>query len=69
MYSSDNIIVKKSFEFTIDTIKFIELLENEKKFVVANHLLKSASSIGANIKEAQHAESLNDFIHKLKIAA
>lgn len=65
----ENIILSKSFKFTIASIQFVEILEEKRKFVVANQLLKSASSIGANIKEAQHAESLNDFIHKLKIAA
>lgn len=64
-----NIILEKTFQFTIKTIEFVELLENKKKFVIANQLLKSASSIGANVREAQHAESPNDFIHKLKIAA
>jgi len=40
-----------------------------KKFVIANQLLKSGTSIGANVHEAQNAESKNDFIHKFKIAA
>ena len=40
-----------------------------KKFVIANQLLKSGTSIGANIREAQNAESKADFIHKFKIAA
>lgn len=65
----ENVILSKSFEFTINTIEFVEILEGRRKFVVANQLLKSASSIGANVREAQHAESPNDFIHKLKIAA
>ncbi len=65
----ENVILKKSFQFTLESIQFVELLEENRKFVVANQLLKSSSSIGANIREAQHAESLNDFIHKLKIAA
>ena len=64
-----NIILEKSFQFTIKAIEFVEILEDKRKFVVANQLLKSASSIGANVREAQHAESPNDFIHKLKIAA
>ncbi|MEI8278644.1 MAG: four helix bundle protein [Bacteroidota bacterium] len=49
-------------------IKFVELLENDKKFIIANQLLKCSTSIGANVMEAQSAESKNDFIHKLKIA-
>jgi four helix bundle protein len=40
-----------------------------EKYVNARQLLKSGTSIGANIREAQNAESNNNFIHKLKIAA
>ena len=40
-----------------------------KKFVFANQLLRAGTSIGANVKEAQNAESKADFIHKIKIAA
>jgi four helix bundle protein len=50
-------------------IEFCELLEREKKFVIARQLLRSGTSIGANIHEAQNAESKADFIHKVKIAA
>jgi four helix bundle protein len=65
----DNIILKKSVEFSLATIEYIELLESNKKFVIANQLLKSATSIGANIYEPQNAESKIDFLHKIKIAA
>jgi four helix bundle protein len=65
----DNIILKKSVEFSLATIEYVELLELNKKFVIANQLLKSATSIGANIYEAQNAESKIDFLHKIKIAA
>jgi four helix bundle protein len=44
-------------------------LEKEKRFVLATQLLKAGTSIGANVREAQNAESRNDFIHKMKIAA
>lgn len=65
----DNIIVKKSFEFALKIIEFCELLEENKKYIIARQLLKSGTSIGANIREAQNAESKADFIHKLKISA
>ncbi len=65
----DNLIVIKSFEFALRIIEFTELLENQRKYVLANQLLKSGTSIGANIREAQNAESKADFIHKMKIAA
>ena len=63
-----NVIVEKSFEFALLIIEFTELLESKRKFVIANQLLKSGTSIGANIREAQNAESKADFIHKMKIA-
>lgn len=44
-------------------------MEKNKKFVIARQLLKSGTSIGANIREAQSVESLMDFVHKMKIAA
>ena len=64
-----NVILDKSFEFALAIIEFSEELESQKKFVIARQLLKSGTSIGANIREAQGAESKADFIHKLKIAA
>src|ERR1700712_3320279 len=65
----DNLIVKLTFEFALDIIEFSEELEAQRKFVIAKQILKSGTSIGANVREAQNAESKNDFIHKLKIAA
>lgn len=50
-------------------ISYCEALEALKKFVVARQLLRSGTSIGANVREAQNAESKADFVHKLKIAA
>lgn len=64
-----NVILEKSMAFALLIIDYCELLEGQKKYIVANQLLKSGTSIGANIHEAQNAESKSDFIHKLKIAA
>ncbi len=64
-----NIIVSRTFEFSIQIIIFCELLESHRKYVVNRQLLKSGTSIGANVREAQNAESKADFIHKMKIAA
>ena len=58
-----------SIQFALDIIEFTELLESNKKYVIANQLLKAGTSIGANVREAQNAESKSDFIHKIKIAA
>lgn len=65
----ENIILVKSTAFSLAVIEYVELLEEKKKYVIANQLLKSATSIGANIHEAQNAESKADFVHKFKIAA
>jgi four helix bundle protein len=65
----DNLIVNLTFQFSLDIIKFIEVLEANRKFAVANQLIRSGTSIGANVREAQNAESRADFIHKIKIAA
>jgi four helix bundle protein len=64
-----NVIVEISFQFALNIIEFSELLEENKKFIVARQVLRAGTSIGANIREAQNAESKLDFIHKLKIAA
>ena len=64
-----NEILDLSFEFALQIIAYCELLEESRKFVISRQLLKSGTSIGANISEAQNAESKLDFIHKLKIAA
>lgn len=65
---NDNLILLKSFELAKKVVLYTEKLEENKKFVIANQLLKSGTSIGANIKEAQSSESKADFIHKIKIA-
>lgn len=64
-----NVIVDKTFDFAVKIIEYCELLESHKKFVISNQLLKSGTSIGANVSEAQNAESRADFIHKIKLAA
>lgn len=64
----DNLILLKSFDFAKKIVQYSEALEENKRFVIANQLLKSGTSIGANIKEAQNSESKADFIHKMKIA-
>lgn len=64
-----NLIVELTFEFALKVIKYVGLLERERKYVMATQLLKAGTSIGANVREAQNAESKIDFIHKMKIAA
>ncbi len=68
MGDKPNLIVDLTFSFSLKIIEFTEDLESKKKFNMANQLFKSGTSIGANISEAQGAESKNDFKHKCKIA-
>jgi len=64
----ENIILKLTFEFAVSIVKYSEELDKARKFSIANQILRSGTSIGANVKESQNAESKKDFIHKLKIA-
>ncbi|MGB4775461.1 MAG: four helix bundle protein [Daejeonella sp.] len=65
----ENIIVKLTFDFALEIIEFSEELEEKRKYVLARQILKAGTSIGANVREAQNAESKADFIHKMKISA
>jgi four helix bundle protein len=65
----DNIIKEKSFHFALAIIQTYKVLVYKKKeYVLSKQLLKSGTSIGAMIREAEHAQSKLDFIHKLSIA-
>ena len=64
-----NIIRERSFAFAIQIVELSKYLMNDKKeFVLSKQLLKSGTSIGANVREADNAESKPDFIHKMGIA-
>ncbi len=66
-----NITKEKSFALAIRIVKLYKHLtqrEKEKEFVLSKQLLRSGTSVGANIREANNAESKADFIHKLAIA-
>ncbi len=69
MMERKNEVLDLSFDFALNIIKYCELLEEQKRYVIARQLLRAGTSIGANINEAQNAESKSDFIHKLKIAS
>jgi four helix bundle protein len=68
-YKQDNVILNLTFDFSLLIIESTEVLNEMNKFVLSNQILKSGTSIGANVKEAQNAESKSDFIHKFKVAA
>jgi len=66
---SDNIVKTKSYQFAIRIVHLYKLLVEEKKeYTLSKQLLRSGTSIGANVREAEHAESKADFIHKLSVA-
>lgn len=66
---ADSILRDKAKEFA-KTIVFVcrNMKENHKEAVLVNQLLRSATSVGANLYEAQYAQSKKDFISKLEIA-
>ncbi len=65
----ENIIQQKSFAFAIKIVDAFKYLQNEKKeFVLSKQLLRSGTSIGANIEESIGGASDKDFLHKLTIA-
>ncbi|MBE9584132.1 four helix bundle protein [Mucilaginibacter sp. JRF] len=68
MDSKPNLIVDLTYDFSLKIIEFTELLESNRKFNMANQLFRSGTSIGANVSEAQGAQSKDDFRHKCKIA-
>ena len=65
----DNVIVDKSKAFALRTIKLYKYLCDEKReYVLSKQLLRSGTSIGANVREAKRAQSKADFYAKMNIA-
>ena len=65
----ENTVLDKSFAFSVRIVnlnKYLTVQKNE--YTISKQLYKSGTSIGANIAEAQRAESTADFVHKMKIA-
>ncbi len=65
----ENIIVSKSFRFSLEILQLYKVLIKQKEFVISRQLLRCATSIGANIEEAGAACSRKDFIAKMAIAS
>lgn len=67
--STNNQIVDRSFQFAVRVIRcYQHLCQTKKEFVLSKQLLKSGTSIGANVREAQDAQSKRDFLSKMGIA-
>ena len=65
----ENLIVTLTTEFAFEIIQFSEQIRAMHRYEMASQIFRSGTSIGANIREAQNAESKADFIHKFKISA
>ena len=64
----ENILKDKSFQFAIRVVNLYKYLKKEHgEYILSQQLIRSGTSIGAIIREAEHAESIKDFIHKLSI--
>ncbi len=68
-FMKENVVKEKSFVFAVRIVRFYQYLCDQKKeFVLSKQLLRSGTGVGAMLREAEHAESKNDFKHKLGIA-
>lgn len=65
----DNLIQQKSFDFSLMVIELYKILVSQNEYVISKQLLRSATSIGANIEEAIAGQSKKDFLHKMSIAS
>jgi len=64
----DNIHKSKSYQFALQIIGVCRKLQDQKEFILSKKLLRSATSVGANVREANIAHSKADFIYKLSIS-
>ena len=65
----DNLVLEKSMDFAVRVVKLYQYLSEEKKeFVMSKQLLRSGTSVGANIHEAKYAQSRKDFAAKMSIS-
>jgi len=65
----NNLIQEKSFQFALDIIKLYKILQDKKEFALSKQILRSGTSIGANVEEALAAQSKKDFLSKMSIAS
>ena len=65
----ESIVQKKSFEFSLKIIFLYKKLQKEKEFIISRQLLRSGTSIGANVEEALAGQSKKDFTAKMSISS
>jgi four helix bundle protein len=66
--SKSNPVREKSFKFALMTVSVCRKLQADHEYVISKQLMRSGTSVGANIEEAVSAESRRDFLHKMNIA-
>ena len=66
--NEDNIVVQKSLSFAIRCVNLYKFLRKQQEYVMSKQLLRSGTSVGANIREASLAYTKSDFAHKMSIA-
>ena len=67
-FKEDNLIQIKTFDFALRIIKFYSSCKSQNEYILSKQILRSGTSIGANVEEAIAAQSKKDFISKLSIA-
>ncbi len=68
-YDKDNVVLNKSFDFALEIIDLYKILKGKNEFVISKQLLRSGTSIGANIEEATAAQTKKDFTTKMTLAS
>jgi len=68
-YDKENVVLNKSFNFALEIIELYKILKNKNEFIISKQLLRSGTSIGANVEEANAAQSKKDFATKMSIAS
>jgi len=65
----NNIILDKSFDFALNIIELYKKMTEQKEYILSKQILRSGTSIGANVEESTAAQSRKDFAHKMIIAS
>jgi four helix bundle protein len=65
----DNVIQTKTFQFSLKMISLYKILTENKEYILSKQLLRSGTSIGANVEEAIAAQSKKDFVAKMAISS
>jgi len=68
-FDKDNIVLNKSFDFALEIIELYKFLKSKNEFVISKQLLRCGTSIGANVEEANAAQTKKDFVTKMAIAS